>query len=52
MSDKITFERELRGLKSAMAEFEVTSATIVTWDDDIVIEGEINVVPAWKWFLT
>ena len=51
VSDKKTFERELRGLKSAMAEFEIASGTIVTWDDEMVIEDEINIVPAWKWLL-
>jgi len=51
VSDKKTFERELRGLKSAMAEFEIASGTIVTWDEEMVIEDEINIVPAWKWLL-
>ena len=51
VSDKKTFERELRGLKSAMAEFAITSGTIVTWDEELELEDEITVVPAWKWLL-
>jgi hypothetical protein len=34
MSDKKTFERELRGLKSAMDELSLSAGTIVTWDDE------------------
>jgi len=52
MSDKKTFERELRGLKSAMEELSLATGTIVTWDDETVIEDEIKVVPVWKWLLT
>ncbi|MDF1592840.1 MAG: ATP-binding protein [Desulfobacterales bacterium] len=51
MSNKLTFERELRGLKSAMAELSIHSGTIVTWNDDVVLDNEIKVVPAWKWML-
>ena len=47
-----TFEREVRGLKSAMAELGMDSGTIVTWDDNSALDGEsINVVPVWKWLL-
>lgn len=52
ISNKKTFEREMRGLKSAMTELRVASGTIVTWDDDMVLEEEkIDVVPVWKWLL-
>ena len=51
VSNKKTFERELRGLKNAMAEFGIASGTIVTWDEEMVIEDGINIVPAWKWLL-
>jgi predicted AAA+ superfamily ATPase len=51
VSNEKTFKRELRGLKSAMAEFGIASGTIVTWDEEMVIEDEINIVPAWKWLL-
>jgi predicted AAA+ superfamily ATPase len=52
MSDKKTFERELRGLKSAMKEFSIPAGTIVTWDDAALLDGGIRVVPVWKWLLT
>ena len=52
MSDQKTFERELRGLKSAMNEIALPTSTIVTWDDETVIDKKINVIPIWKWLLT
>jgi len=52
VSDKRTFERELRGLKSAMGELSIPTGTIVTWDDETVIDGKIEVTPIWKWLVT
>lgn len=37
--------RELRGLQSAMKELSIDSGIIVTWDDEKILEGNINVVP-------
>jgi predicted AAA+ superfamily ATPase len=51
ISDEKTFEREFRGLKSAMAELGLPKGTIVTWDDEMAIEDDIYLVPAWKWLL-
>jgi predicted AAA+ superfamily ATPase len=51
MSDEDVFKRELRGIKSAMKELSITSGTIVTWDDETLLENNINVVPIWKWLL-
>lgn len=51
MSDKKTFERELQGLKSAMNELSLSTGTIVTWDDETIIEKQVKVVPIWKWLL-
>ncbi|MBU3931981.1 MAG: hypothetical protein KKF01_06025 [Proteobacteria bacterium] len=51
MSDKKTFERELHGLKSAMDELSLSTGTIVTWDDETIIEKKIKVIPIWKWLL-
>ena len=51
MSDKKTFERELQGLKSAMDELSLPTGTIVTWDDETVIENKIRVIPIWRWLL-
>jgi len=52
ISDKKTFERELRGLKSAMDELSLPTGTMVTWDDETVIDKKINVMPVWKFLLT
>jgi predicted AAA+ superfamily ATPase len=49
MSDKKTFDRELRGLKSAMDELSLSTGTIVTWDDEIDMENKIKVIPIWKY---
>ena len=51
MSEQETFERERRGLKAAMEELSISSGTVVTWDDEISLEGNIEVVPCWKWLL-
>ena len=51
MSKEKTFERELRGLKSAMEELSFFTGTIVTWDDEAIIENKIKVIPIWKWLL-
>ena len=52
MSDKNTYERELRGLTEAMKEFSITKGTIVTWDDEAKSDNNINIVPVWKWLLS
>lgn len=51
LSDKKTLERELRGLKSAMDELSFPTGTIVTWDDEAIIDDKIKVIPIWKWAL-
>ncbi|MCK5784140.1 MAG: ATP-binding protein [Desulfobacterales bacterium] len=51
MANKKTFERELRGIRSAMDELSICSGTIVTWDDEALIDNEIHAVPVWKWLL-
>jgi predicted AAA+ superfamily ATPase len=52
MADKKTFDREYRGLLHAMEELDVSSGTIVTWDDEARLDNDINVIPIWKWLLT
>jgi predicted AAA+ superfamily ATPase len=52
LSDSQTFHRELRGLKSAMAQFDINTGTIVTWDDETTIDDSIDVIPIWKWLLS
>ena len=49
MSDKKTLERELKGLKSAMNELSFSTGTLITWDDETIIENKIKVIPIWKW---
>jgi len=51
MDDKKTFDREYRGLQRAMEELSVSSGTIVTWDDEVRLDKNINAVPIWKWLL-
>ena len=52
MAYRKTFNRELRGLHNAMKNLAIDSGTIVTWDDEATLEGNIALVPAWKWLLT
>ena len=52
MTEQSTFNRELRGLQSAMKELSIDYGTIVTWDDEATLEENVNVVPVWKWLLT
>jgi len=52
MTEQDTFNRELRGLQSAMHELAIDFGTIVTWDDETELAGNISVVPVWKWLLT
>jgi len=35
-----------------MDEFSIPSGTIVTWDDEAVLDGGINIIPVWKWLLS
>ncbi len=51
MSDKKTFDRELRGLKNSMAELGMATGAIVAYDEEKVLDEGINVVPLWKWLL-
>ncbi len=34
-----------------MAQFDINTGTIVTWDDETTIDDAIEVVPIWKWLL-
>jgi len=51
LTDAKTFAREVKGLKSAMAQFSIAEGTIVTWDDETDQGDGIHVVPVWKWLL-
>jgi len=50
MSSPGTETRGLSALKSARIEIKVDDCTVVTWDDERVVDG-IKIVPAWKWCL-
>ena len=48
-------KREIRGLIAALNYLELSSGTIITYDDEreIMEEGlTINIVPCWKWLLS
>jgi uncharacterized protein len=51
MTNKKTFNRELRGLQKAMEAFSINTGTIVTWDDEKPIDNGIETIPIWKWLL-
>jgi hypothetical protein len=51
MSNEKTFARELRGLKSAMAELDIDKGVIVTWDEEKELDNGIKIISAWKWLL-
>lgn len=51
ISNDDTFVRELRGLKTAMSELGIDKGEIITWDDEKTLDGNISVIPVWKWLL-
>jgi predicted AAA+ superfamily ATPase len=54
LAQPATRERELRGLRAAMQARSLNQGTIVTLDENDQIradEGDIRVVPAWRWLL-
>jgi hypothetical protein len=34
-----------------MDELSLSRGTIVTWDDETIIEKKIKAIPIWKWLL-
>jgi len=54
IDDPSVLERELRALTVSADYLEASSLTIVTLNDEKIIEQEgkqINIIPAWKWLL-
>ena len=53
IESRSTRERELRGLRAAMEQLNVSPGTIVTWRDEssLVPDPDIDVQPAWKFVL-
>lgn len=48
------YRSEIGNLQKAMAETELAESTLVTLDEEDVVEtacGVVRIVPAWKWFL-
>jgi len=52
MRDKKTADREYLGLKNGMLELGIGQGTIVTWDDEVMLDEGIEVIPVWKWLLS
>ena len=51
LSDASTVKREATALVNAAAQTGIDSKTIITWDNERLIDGGIGVVPIWKWAL-
>ena len=53
MESSATLQRELRGLRAAMAELGCPHGTIVSWQDEsaLVADEDIAVIPAWRFVL-
>lgn len=55
ISNPETEQREVKGLRSAMKAFAISSSCIITYDETKEIEvqeGIIKVIPAWQWLLS
>ncbi|PIW85291.1 MAG: hypothetical protein COZ95_05320 [Nitrospirae bacterium CG_4_8_14_3_um_filter_50_41] len=52
LKDPKTKQREVDGLLSAMDELQLKRGTIVTWLDEEAFDESIDIIPAWKWFLS
>jgi len=54
ISNAETEAREIKALRAAMSELEISKACIITYDESREIqvqEGLIEVIPAWQWML-
>ncbi len=51
MPSRETLAREVRALTQAGEELGVTERLIVTWDDEADLDGDISVIPVWKFLL-
>lgn len=51
MSARSTEDRELTALRDAREETGIDDCTVVTWEEDRVLDDGIRVLPAWKWCL-
>lgn len=51
MSNQTTFEREVSALRDAADALSINKRYIITWDDEELLPGNIQVVPVWKFLL-
>ena len=51
MSDPKTFDREVSALRSAADSLGIEDRYVITWDDETVLPGDIQVLPVWKFLL-
>ena len=54
IEDQRTRDRELKALKQAMKELNIKQASLITMQDEEVVEFDnkkINIVPVWYWML-
>ena len=51
MADASTFDREVRGLRSAMEQYGIERGVIVTWDEQADLGDGVQAIPVWKWLL-
>ena len=47
--DAGTLKRELTALTNAADETGITSKRLITWDNECLMDGGIEVIPIWKW---
>jgi predicted AAA+ superfamily ATPase len=51
LNEEGTWERELRALNAARSEFGIQHALVISWDDERILPGGCEVIPAWKFLL-
>lgn len=52
MSSPKAFEREVSVLRDAGEALSISERYIITWDEEYQLDGNIKVIPAWKFLLT
>jgi len=52
LGDPKTKQREVNGLRAAMDELQIQRGAIVTWLEEEAFDESIDIIPAWKWFLS
>ena len=52
MADERTINRETAALVNAAEETGIESKIIITWDNECLMDNDIEVVPIWKWAIS